>query len=69
MQTTKIFLKTKCDFTGCKNMADIRISDEMDNSKKMDLCDLCLTKIYECIAKTIVPKGLNAPFKKPKKLR
>lgn len=69
MQITKILLKTKCDFPGCKNLADESICDEHDSSKKMDLCNSCLTKIYECVAKTIVPKGVESPFKKQKKLR
>lgn len=69
MQITKILIKTKCDFTGCKNLANISLFDENDLNKKLNLCDSCLTKIYECVAKTIVPKSLETPFKKQKKLR
>ena len=69
MQITKILIKTKCDFAGCKSMADVSIFDQNDQAKKLDLCNECLTKIYECVAKTIVPKGLESPFKKQKKLR
>lgn len=69
MQITKILIKTKCDFAGCKNLADVSIFDENDNAKKINLCNSCLTKIYECVAKTVVPKSIESPFKKPKKLR
>ena len=69
MQISKILIKTKCDFPGCKNLADDSIFDENDQAKKLNLCNCCLTKIYECVAKTVVPKGVESPFKKQKKLR
>ena len=69
MQITKILIKTKCDFPGCKNLAEVSICEENDTSKKLDLCNVCLTKIYESVAKTVVPKSVESPFKKQKKLR
>lgn len=69
MHLKKIAIKTKCDFSGCKNLADVSIFDEMDFSRKLNLCNTCLNHIYECVAKTIIPKSIEAPFKKPKKLR
>lgn len=61
--------KTKCDFAGCKNLADFVVSDASDNKKKMCFCDACLKEIYEIYAKFTVPKSVEAPFKKQKKLR
>ena len=61
--------KTKCDFAGCKSLAEFIISDESDNKKKMCFCDTCLNEIYETYAKFTVPKCVEAPFKKQKKLR
>lgn len=69
MEMTKINYKTKCDFPGCKFFAEHIIKDEIDVNKKLNLCESCLIKIYEVIAKTIVPKGVDSPFKKQRKLR
>lgn len=69
MKIVKIAYKTKCDFPGCKNFATNTICDEYDSNKKVGLCDNCLCSIYESVAKTIVPKGIESPFKKQKKLR
>ena len=69
MELNKIAIKTKCDFVGCKGLADVSIAAENDLSKKLNLCNCCLNQIYECIAKTVVPKGIDGPFKKQKKLR
>lgn len=61
--------KLKCDFPGCKQLAITAICDENDRHKRLNLCDCCITNIYECIAKTVVPKSVESPFKKQKKLR
>jgi len=64
----KILYKTKCDISGCKNIADCVFADEVDCNKKISLCNDCMKKIYECIAKTITPKGVDSPFKKQRKI-
>ncbi|MBQ7884860.1 MAG: hypothetical protein IJ318_02040 [Clostridia bacterium] len=69
MEINKIAIKTKCDFNGCKGLADVSIFDSVDTAKKINLCNSCLKQIYECVAKTVIPKGIDAPFKKQKKLR
>ena len=69
MKIVKIAYKTKCDFPGCKNLAEKNICDEKDSAKKFQLCDECLNNIYNCVAKTIIPKGIEAPFKNQRKLR
>ena len=62
-------LKTKCDFYGCKNLAEIIISSEFDSKRKICFCKDCLNGIYQIYAKSIIPKSIDAPFKKQKKLR
>lgn len=69
MKIVKITFKSKCDFPGCKNFANQNICDETDTGKKLGLCDVCLNAIYLCVAKTIIPKGIDAPFKNQKKLK
>lgn len=69
MKIVNITYKTKCDFPGCKNLAEKVICDENDSAKKLQLCDMCLSNIYQTVAKTIIPKGINAPFKNQRKLR
>ena len=68
MRIYKTQFKTKCDFLGCKNLADNTICDNDDLNKKLNLCEKCLQEIYSSVAKTITPKSIDAPFKKPKKL-
>lgn len=61
--------KTKCDFSGCKNLAETEIKDETDTKKKMVFCKNCLESMLFAYLKTTTPKGVEAPFKKHKKLR
>ena len=61
--------KTKCDFPGCKNFAEIEIKDENDNKKKMVFCKSCLNNMLNSYLKATTPKAIEAPFKKQKKLR
>ncbi|MBE7075296.1 MAG: hypothetical protein E7376_04890 [Clostridiales bacterium] len=69
MQISKITIRTKCDFPGCKNLALNSIGTMQDINKKLDFCDDCINAIYACVAKSIIPKGIDSPFKKQKKLR
>lgn len=69
MEIVKMHNKLKCDFPGCRHLSEVSICDEVDINKRLNLCEDCLTKIYESIAKTITPKSVNAPFKNQKKLR
>ena len=69
MIITKITHKTKCDYAGCKNMAEVMISSESDIKKKMCFCQECLKAMYEAYSKDVTPKAVEAPFKKQKKLR
>jgi len=68
MEITKIANKIKCDFPVCKNLASTCLAEPNDKNKRLNLCDECVKKIYECVARVIVPKGVEAPYKKVKKL-
>ncbi len=69
MKIVRAIYKTKCDFPGCKNLALSCVCDESDSNKKLGLCDECLNSIYSAVAKIMVPKGIEAPFKNQRKLR
>ena len=69
MEIAKLSQKTKCDFAGCKNMADVMFLSKNDSRKKMSFCEECLKTMYEVYAKSVTPKAVEAPFKKQKKLR
>ena len=66
MEIINIVYKTKCDFSGCKNMAEIEIKDETDSRKKMVFCKSCLDNMFNSYLKITVPKAVEAPFKKQK---
>lgn len=59
----EIRIKTKCDFIGCKNFANVSFFDLNDKRKKLNLCNDCVYSIYGAYARTIVPKGIESPFK------
>ena len=69
MQITDILYKQKCDFAGCKNIANFEIKDEQDTKKKMAFCKECLQNIAGVYLQTTTPKQPKAPFKKQVKLR
>ena len=69
MEISNITYKTKCDFTGCKNLAEIIVRDEVDSKKEMAFCKECLDNMMNTYLKTKIPKPVEAPFKKQKKLR
>jgi len=64
MEIEKLNIKTKCDFVGCKNLATVAFFEKIDSRKKMNFCDGCINSIYTAFAKTIIPKGIEAPFKR-----
>lgn len=68
MELEKTAIKTKCDFCGCKNLAMYTIASVEDGKKRMNFCENCLNEIYQTYAKSIIPKGIEAPFKKKKKI-
>lgn len=69
MQVEQVIHKTKCDFSGCKNLAQFELKDEIDNKKKIVLCEVCLQNIGKAYLKLTTPKQPQSPFKNQKKLR
>lgn len=66
MNITEILRKTKCEFSGCKNMARYELKDQDDNKKNIELCSECLENIANAYLKIKMPKQPKTPFKKQK---
>ena len=66
MELQNIEIKTKCDFIGCKNLAKVAFIEKSDRKKKMSFCEECIKQIYDCYARAVTPKAIEAPFKKRK---
>lgn len=61
---------TRCDIYGCKNLAGFSVGkDEYCGSKQIHLCSLCMKDLYESIGKILVPKPIENPLKKPRKIK
>lgn len=56
-----------CDFEGCKNLAKYAFSTKGFIRKDVVFCEDCMKKMFDCFAKSFVPKAIDAPFKKKKK--
>ena len=69
MQIIDILYKQKCDFAGCKNMAQFEIKDKQDAKKKMAFCKDCLQNIANVYMQATIPKQPKSPFKKQIKMR
>lgn len=69
MQIFECKHKTKCDFAGCKNIADFSLVKGGLLRRDICLCKECLNEIYEIVAKTKVPKAIESPFKLNKRLK
>lgn len=69
MQIEKCKHPTKCDFVGCKNLADYQFSTKGILKRELAFCESCLQEMYLEISKMQIPKPVEAPFKLPKRLR
>ncbi len=67
MEIEKALIKVKCDFYGCKNMADFSFKTRKVFQKELHFCRSCLNDLYSAIGKNIVPKAAETPFKKKSK--
>ncbi len=61
--------KVKCDFAGCRNVADYSLVKGGLLRRDISLCEECMKEIYACISKLRVPKALESPFKLNKRLK
>lgn len=68
MKFEKLNIRTKCDFVGCKNLATVAFFETNDTKKKICFCDKCISGIYDEYAKTVIPKSVEAPFKRRKNI-
>ena len=68
MEINQTTIKTKCDFCGCKNLAKYSVVISNDSKKRMNFCEECLGELYSAYARICVPKSVEAPFKKKKRI-
>lgn len=68
MEIIKCTHMQKCDFYGCTNLACYSFSTKGLIKRDLCFCEDCLRGMYECIGKTIIPKGTTSPFKLNKRL-
>ena len=61
--------KVKCDFAGCKNVADYSLVKAGLLRGDICLCKECMGEMYDCISKVRVPKAIESPFKLNKRLK
>lgn len=59
----------KCDFVGCDNLAKYSFSTKGLFRRELVFCEKCMLEMFECFSKVVVPKPIQAPFKKVKKER
>lgn len=69
MQIYECKQKVKCDFAGCKNVAEFTLVKTGFFKRDICLCRECLKEIHECASKIIVPKAIESPFKLNKRLK
>lgn len=69
MEISKCVHKSKCDFYGCKNLAQYSFSVKGIIKRDLCFCEECLKGMYNAIGKLQTPKGTTSPFKLNKKLR
>ncbi|MBQ8908802.1 MAG: hypothetical protein IJY90_00720 [Clostridia bacterium] len=69
MEINKCAHKAKCDFYGCKNLAEYSFTTKGIIKRDLCFCGECLNGMYQAIAKMQTPKGTTSKFKLNKKLR
>lgn len=68
MEIKKCTIKTKCDISGCKQLADFCICSS-EGKSILNLCSQCCTNLYKLLGSINKPKSIPAPFKKQKKIQ
>ena len=69
MQIYECKHKVKCDFAGCKNVAEYSVVRSGIIRHDLCFCKECLQELYNCIGARIVPKAIKSPFKLNKRLK
>ncbi len=68
MQIKECKFKTKCDIGGCKNLSKYSVEND-DGKTVLNICEKCSVEIFNALASNKIPKGIDAPFKNPKKIK
>lgn len=63
MEVVKCEEKFKCDFYGCKNLAEYSFKTQKFMAGKMHFCKTCINELYASLGKIVVPKQPQTPFK------
>ena len=63
MKVEKCTHKVKCDFGGCRNLADYYVSTRGLFKNEFAFCEECLKELYAELAKLFVPKAIESHFK------
>ena len=59
----------KCDFEGCKNFGKYSFSTKGFVRHEIVFCEKCMKEMFDCFSKQLVPKAIDAPFKRRKNKR
>lgn len=57
----------KCDILGCENKAKYCFAIKSVWHKNFVFCENCMHEMFDCFSKNIIPKGVEAPFKRNRK--
>lgn len=69
MKIEKCQHKVKCDFDGCKNLADYYVSTRGFFRNEFAFCKSCMNELFEDLSKIFVPKAIESHFKPNRKRR
>ncbi len=59
----KCLHKVKCDFNGCRNLANYYVSTRGFIKNEFAFCENCMKELFEELSKTFVPKAIESHFK------
>ena len=68
MQIYECKHKVKCDFAGCKNIADYSVVRSGILRHDLCFCKTCMQELYDTLGKLLVPKAVKSPFKLNKRI-
>ena len=69
MKVEKFQHRVKCDFMGCRNLADYYVSTRGFVKNEFAFCANCMKGLFEELSKLYVPKAIESHFKPNRKRR
>lgn len=69
MKVEKCTHKVKCDFCGCRNLADYCVSTRGLFKNEFAFCEECMKNLYTELSKIFVPKAIDSHYKPNRTLR